>query len=447
VCIYAFIRVRYVSAFFSAVSSHLFLGKKFLVTKTAHTLHANQYNSLSTTHAHKQMTSANQELPSSLETAVLAESVKMPDDAPFIRGYDFASTSSPSSAADGANKSGGGEGEGKGSICYETLLDSLLTTGFQATSLGMCIDEVNRMLRWRLSDEERTKEETSDDLLTDEERSQIRTKIFCGFTSNLTSSGVRETLCYLAKNKMIDVFCTTAGGIEEDFIKCLAKTYIGDFALKGADLRKKGLNRIGNLLVPNDNYCKFEDWLMPLLDVMLSEQKEKGTHWTPSSFIKRLGLEINDETSVFYWCAKNDIPVYCPALTDGSIGDMLYFHSFKNPGLIIDLVQDIKNCNDEAFLVKRPRKTGLIILGGGVAKHHMANANLMRNGADFAVYMSTATEHDGSDSGARPDEAVSWGKITLDAKPVKCYVDCTIGFPLLVSRTFAKPGGDWVPKC
>ena len=245
--------------FFSLVfSSHLFfLGKKFLVTKTARTPRANQYNSLLTTH--KQMTSANQELPSSLETAVLAESVKMPDDAPFIRGYDFASTSSPSSAADGANKSGGGgEGKGKGSICYETLLDSLLTTGFQATSLGMCIDEVNRMLRWRLSDEERTKEETSDDLLTDEERSQIRTKIFCGFTSNLTSSGVRETLCYLAKNKMIDVFCTTAGGIEEDFIKCLAKTYIGDFALKGADLRKKGLNRIGNLLVPNDKYCTFE---------------------------------------------------------------------------------------------------------------------------------------------------------------------------------------------
>ena len=444
--IYAFIRVTCVcERFFFSLLHICFWVKKFLVTKTARTPHANQYNSLLTTH--KQMTSANQELPSSLETAVLAESVKMPDDAPFIRGYDFASTSSPSSAADGANKSGGGEGEGKGSICYETLLDSLLTTGFQATSLGMCIDEVNRMLRWRLSDEERTKEETSDDLLTDEERSQIRTKIFCGFTSNLTSSGVRETLCYLAKNKMIDVFCTTAGGIEEDFIKCLAKTYIGDFALKGADLRKKGLNRIGNLLVPNDNYCKFEDWLMPLLDVMLSEQKEKGTHWTPSSFIKRLGLEIKDETSVFYWCAKNDIPVYCPALTDGSIGDMLYFHSFKNPGLIIDLVQDIKNCNDEAFLVKRPRKTGLIILGGGVAKHHMANANLMRNGADFAVYMSTATEHDGSDSGARPDEAVSWGKITLDAKPVKCYVDCTIGFPLLVSRTFAKPGGDWVPKC
>ena len=127
----------------------------------------------------------------------------MPDDAPFIRGYDFAPPASSSSSSDAKNgakteKSGGG-------ICYETLLDSLLTTGFQATSLGMCIDEVNRMLRWRLSDEKRTTEEggeentfepSSDDLLTDEERSEIRTKIFCGFTSNLTSSGVRETLCY-----------------------------------------------------------------------------------------------------------------------------------------------------------------------------------------------------------------------------------------------------------
>ncbi len=68
---------------------------------------------------------------------------------------------------------------------------------------------------------------------------------------------------------------SSAGGIEEDFIKCLAPTYVGDFALKGADLRKRGLNRIGNLLVPNDNYCKFEDWLDPILDTMLEEQKTK----------------------------------------------------------------------------------------------------------------------------------------------------------------------------
>jgi len=81
-------------------------------------------------------------------------------------------------------------------------------------------------------------------------------------------------------------------------------------------------------------------------------------------------------------------------------------------------------------------KTGMIILGGGVVKHHICNANLMRNGADFAVFINTGQEFDGSDSGARPDEAVSWGKIKGDATPVKIYCDATLVFPLLVAKTF-----------
>lgn len=68
---------------------------------------------------------------------------------------------------------------------------------------------------------------------------------------------------------------TTAGGIEEDFIKCLAPTYLGDFRLPGKELRLKGLNRIGNLITPNNNYIRFEEWLMPILDNLLDEQKTK----------------------------------------------------------------------------------------------------------------------------------------------------------------------------
>jgi deoxyhypusine synthase len=62
----------------------------------------------------------------------------------------------------------------------------------------------------------------------------------------------------------------------------MAPTYVGDFQLRGADLRKRGLNRIGNMLVPNSNYCKFEDWVIPILDAMLEEQQRDGTLWTPS---------------------------------------------------------------------------------------------------------------------------------------------------------------------
>jgi hypothetical protein len=83
-----------------------------------------------------------------------------------------------------------------------------------------------------------------------------------------------------------------------------------------------------------------------------------------SQVVARLGKEIGDESSVCYWAWKNDIPLFCPALTDGSIGDMLFFHSYKNPGLIVDIVDDIRRMNDSAMNAA-PRKTGIIILGGG----------------------------------------------------------------------------------
>ncbi|KYR02901.1 deoxyhypusine synthase [Tieghemostelium lacteum] len=328
---------------------------------------------------------------------------------PEIRGYDF---------NQGLN--------------YEKLFESYKTTGFQASGLADAIKEINRMISWRLSDEPLKEDEQDDD---PEERKQTRCKIFLGYTSNLVSSGVREIIKYLVQHSMVDVIVTTAGGVEEDFIKCLAPTFLGEFSLNGADLRRKGLNRIGNLLVPNDNYCKFEDWILPILDKMVEEQTTEKTLWTPSKVINRLGKEINNEDSIYYWAWKNDIPVFCPALTDGSIGDMMYFHSYKTPGLVVDLIGDIRAINNHAAYAKH---TGIIILGGGVIKHHICNANLFRNGADYAVYINTGQEFDGSDSGARPDEAVSWGKIKIDAKPVKIYCEASIVFPIIVAETFVK---------
>ncbi|MCL4138185.1 UNVERIFIED_CONTAM: hypothetical protein GTU68_038588 [Idotea baltica] len=240
---------------------------------------------------------------------------------------------------------------------------------------------------------------------------------------------------FLVEHSMVDCIVTTAGGVEEDMIKCLAPTFMGDWSMKGTELRPKGLNRIGNLIVPNNNYCLFEDWVMPLLDEMLEEQKSKNIIWSPSRIITRLGERINDPSSIAYWAAKNKIPIFSPALTDGSLGDMMYFHGIKNPGLIVDINSDLRRLNDFA---KRSLNTGMIIVGGGLIKHHICNANLMRNGANFSVFLNTSSEYDGSDSGARPDEAISWGKIRMDATPVKIYGESSFFFPLLVAETFAR---------
>ena len=381
--------------------------------------------------------SAKPYIPSVSASAVLGESATMPEGSIECRGHEFSDNNVSS---------------------IDDIMKSFATTGFQASNLAAAIDQIKQLRSWRMSDTEW--KPTEDPALKDEvTRRRIRARIFLAYTSNQISCGQREVLCFLAKHKMIDVIVTTAGGIEEDIIKCFQPTYMGSFLLSGRELRKKGINRIGNLLVPNKNYCDFEDWMAPLISKMHDEQDARNREWatnvarmkddeefpprfswTPSKVIERLGHEINHPDSVLFWAAKNRIPVFCPALTDGSVGDMLYFHSYKRPGFVLDINEDIRRIND---LAVRSHCTGQIILGGGVVKHHTCNANLMRNGADYSVYINTGMEFDGSDSGASPDEAVSWGKIRITAKPVKVTCDATIAFPLIVSQTFAKHVDEW----
>ena len=150
-------------------------------------------------------------------------------------------------------------------------------------------------------------------------RAKVKATIFFSYTSNMISSGNREVIRFLCQHKMVDLIVTTGGGIEEDFLKCAAPHYMGDFALKGATLRKQGLNRIGNLIVPNKNYCLFEDWFSPLLDAMQDEQEaaaktDEPFYWSPSSMIHRMGQHVDNKESICYWAWKNDIPVFCPSL-------------------------------------------------------------------------------------------------------------------------------------
>lgn len=342
---------------------------------------------------------------------------------PVVKGYDL---------------------EGSSQVNYEQLLDSYMTTGIQATQFALAVNEINRMLDWSLHDEPVASDE-DEDFISPENRSNVRCRVWLSYTSNMISSGCREYILYLVKHKMVQVLVTTAGGIEEDFVKCLTNHHIGSFNTAGKEMRAKGLNRIGNMVVPNDNYCDFEDWFTPILEAMHDEQDSEGIVWTPSKIIHRLGKEINNEESVYYWAYKNEIPVFCPALTDGSLGDMLYFHSYKREGFTIDICRDIRAINDIAI---KSRKAGCIIIGGSVPKHHCLNANLMRNGVDYSVYINTGHAYDASDSGASPDEAVSWGKIKFSSTPVKVACEASLVFPLIVAKCFAarQKQGTWTKE-
>ncbi|MBC8435332.1 deoxyhypusine synthase [archaeon] len=287
---------------------------------------------------------------------------------------------------------------------YSKLLDSFSSVGAQASNLAKAVEIVKEMKKQKVF-------------------------VYLGYTSNMITTGNREIIRYLVEHKLVDVLVTTAGGIEEDLIKCIGDFKLGDFNLSGSELRDKGINRAGNVLIPNSRYVKFEEWILPILKEYKTELKN------PSDLIKLLGKEIDNKESVYYWAQKNDIPVFCPAIMDGSLGDMMYFFKKSNKDFKLDIVADTEALNDSTI---GKEKTGMIILGGGVVKHAICNANLYRNGADYAVYINTAQEFDGSDSGARPDEAVSWGKISQKAKSIKVHGDATIIFPLLVAKAFVE---------
>jgi len=177
-------------------------------------------------------------------------------------------------------------------VDYDALMKSYMTTGFQATNLAKAFEEVDKMLNWSLADEPVAKDE-EEEFKEPEKRKKVRTKIWLSYTSNLISSGLRESIRFLVQHSMVQVMISTAGGIEEDIIKCLAPTHLGDFAMEGLGLRRRGINRIGNLLAPNDNYCLFEDWMTGVLDRMHDEQEKDGIVWTPSKMIHRFGKEID----------------------------------------------------------------------------------------------------------------------------------------------------------
>ncbi len=293
---------------------------------------------------------------------------------------------------------------------FQEFMRSYSTTGFQGTELFKGIEITNMMI-------------------------EDNATIFLSMTGNAISSGLREIVAYLVKNKKIHVIITSASGIEEDVIKSLNKFKLGDFDVQGRPLFEMGVGRIGNIFVPNDRYLYFEKFMTPFFDKMLKKEKELMRPISPSEFIRELGLIMDDEQSVLYWAAKNNIPIYCPGIMDGAMGDLIYFYKQQHPDFYIDVTNDQTNLVN--FVLQQER-CGALVLGGGISKHYSLNAQIFREGFDYAVYLTTATEYDGSDSGGNQEEAKTWAKVKINAPTAKVRCDFTITFPLLVAASFCK---------
>lgn len=290
-------------------------------------------------------------------------------------------------------------------ISAKELAEQMRFAGLQASELGKAVEVIREM-----------KKEKALTILT--------------FTSNMVSSGLRELFADMLESKFIDLVITSIGSVEEDWIKSKKPFLLGDFNSNDIELNRKGVNRIGNILVPNDRYELLEKIAQPFLKEMMNKQEKSGKMISPSEFNNEIGKRITDKNSFLHWAHKNNIQVFCPAPTDGALGLQIYLFKQDNPDFGIDVTGDMKRMSQMIFNAK---KTAGIILGGGFAKHHAIGMNILRGGLDYAVYVSTGTEYDGSLSGARVKEAVSWGKVNAKAKRVHVECDASIAWPLIYS--------------
>jgi deoxyhypusine synthase len=255
---------------------------------------------------------------------------------------------------------------------------------------------------------------------------------FLSFTGNLVATGTRGALKELVKRKLVDVIVTTCGTLDHDIARSWKNYYKGSFLMNDTRLHKKEVNRLGNVLVPNESYgIIIEEKMQALLKSLWEESvKEISTR----QLCHEIGKRICNESAILYWAAKNNIPVYVPGITDGAVGYQLWLFS-QDHDFRVNLLKDSGELNDFVYSAK---KTGALIAGGGISKHHTLWWNQFREGLNYAVYISTAVEWDGSLSGARPREAVSWGKISEKADRIMIEGDASLILPIIVSSLITR---------
>ncbi len=264
-------------------------------------------------------------------------------------------------------------------------------------------------------------------------------KVILSFPAAICATGTRGVIRDLVKHKLVDCIITTCGTLDHDMARLWEPYLSGSFDLDDKELHREGVNRLGNVLVPNSSYGEvLEAKLRPLLeDWYKSGVKDWSTRALTAKLGEWAGREANKEESILYWAHKNGIPVFVPGPTDGSVGAQVWMTYQNHRDLRFDLLRDEQDLSDFVFGAKR---LGSLMIGGGISKHHVIWWSQFRDGLDTVVYITTAPEHDGSLSGARVREAVSWGKVKEDAAWETVEGDATVLLPLLVADLFERLG-------
>jgi deoxyhypusine synthase len=259
--------------------------------------------------------------------------------------------------------------------------------------------------------------------------------VFLSFPADLVATGTRGVLATLVREGYVDALITTCGTLDHDLARAFRPYYHGAWDLDDAVLHRRHLYRLGNLVIPEANYGAIVERKMQTILKRLYGRGRRALSTRELSAAIGEAIPPTARTSILRAAYERKVPVFVPGITDGAVGSQIWLFWQQHKDVTLDLLSDEQALSD---LVYEAKRSGAILLGGGISKHHTIWWNQFRDGLDAALYITTAVEWDGSLSGARTREAVSWGKVKTTARHTTVEGDVTVVFPLMVGAALER---------
>jgi deoxyhypusine synthase len=242
----------------------------------------------------------------------------------------------------------------------------------------------------------------------------------------MVPGGLRHIISHLVKIGYIDAIVTSGANIVHDLVEAYGG---GHYRVPPEDtdfsLREAGMGRIADIVVPEKDFETFEKKTYDFLDSLTAEQRKR---LSPSEFLTTLGKTLEDEKSIVYQASLKGVPIFSPGLMDSMLGFHMFTYSTSKE-FSLDFVKDLRIL---AGIINETKKTGAIILGGGLTKHFTMGSTILKGGLDMAIQITLDRPEGGSLGGAPLVEGVSWQKMQTEANFETVIGDATIIFPILI---------------
>ena len=249
---------------------------------------------------------------------------------------------------------------------------------------------------------------------------------FLSMSGPMVPGGLRRVVSHLIKSGKIDAIVTSGANIVHDLVEAYGGAhYRVPTGKDDFELREAGMGRIADIYVKEEDFEKFEKGIYAFLD---SLPEEKRTTLAPSEFLTELGHTIDDDTSILKQAAEKGVQIFSPGLMDSMLGFHLYTYSTTKK-LSLDFVKDLRILGE---IVTQTKKTGAIMLGGGLTKHFTMGSTILKGGLNMAIQITLDRPEGGSLGGAPLVEGISWQKMQTESNFETVIGDATILFPLLI---------------